>query len=180
MAEAGAAAGQTETAVFEVFIRGTVDAVWREITKTDEIQQAFFNSRMCTPGLEVGAPIQMRTPDGKNVSVVGEVTEYDPPRVLAHTMRFTHLDDPESTVRYELVEQDGGVKFTLTILEMPAGTKTAKAMKQGGPMIVNTLKGVVENGKPPLLYRIMGAIFKLFPVPKKCNVEHWRDARIDG
>ena len=31
-----------ETNVFRVHIRGSIEQVWREITKTDEAQQAMF------------------------------------------------------------------------------------------------------------------------------------------
>jgi len=42
---------ESDRAVFKVFIRGTVEAVWREITKTDSLQGAMFNMRLVTPGL---------------------------------------------------------------------------------------------------------------------------------
>ena len=60
-------ASQTERAVFKVWIKGPIDAVWREITKTDSVQRAMFNMRLHTPGLKPGAPFQMRSKDGKIV-----------------------------------------------------------------------------------------------------------------
>jgi len=79
----------TDRAVFKIFIKGTVEAVWREITRTDEPQGAMFNMRMHTPGLKAGNPLQMRTANGKYTGMVGEVVEWDPPRVFAHTLKFT-------------------------------------------------------------------------------------------
>jgi hypothetical protein len=86
---------KVERAVFKIFIRGTIDAVWHEITKTDSAQQCFFNMCLHTPGLRIGAPIQMRTRTNKYVGVVGRVLEFDPPKRYAHTFRFTYLNDPE-------------------------------------------------------------------------------------
>ena len=99
----------TKKAVFKIHIRATIEDVWKEITKTGEALPFFFGSVMETPGLEIGAPIRMRTPSGKYTGVVGDVVEFDPPRRFAHTFRFTHLDDPECTVIYELEEADDGV-----------------------------------------------------------------------
>jgi uncharacterized protein YndB with AHSA1/START domain len=167
---------ETERAVFKVFIRGSVDAVWREITKTDTAQACMFNMRLHTPGLKPGAPIRMRTKNGKYTGVVGEVLEYDPPRKYSHTFKFTNYDDPPCTVTYELKPVAGGVEFTMMLDEMPKGTKTAKQMVQGGQMIVNTLKAVVETGKPPLGTRILYGMFSVlepFVSPKATRTENW-------
>jgi uncharacterized protein YndB with AHSA1/START domain len=152
-----------------------VEDVWREITKTDAVQGCMFNMRLHTPGLRPGAPIQMRTKSGKYTGVVGRVLEFDPPRRYSHTFKFTNYDDPECKVTYELVEVAEGVEFMLTIDDMPAGTRTAKQMKQGGTMIVNTLKAIVESGRPSFGTRLLYVLFAgMEPFsPKKMRVEHW-------
>jgi len=164
-------------AVFKVFIRGPIEKVWNEITKTDEVQLAMFNCRMHTQGLAPDAPFSMRTPNGKLTAVVGKVIEFDPPKRFSHTFRFTHYDDPECIVIYDLESVDGGTNFTLTVDNMPEGTKTAKSMSSGGTMICNTLKSVVENGKPPLMTSFMYFVFGLMaPIsPKACKSENWKE-----
>ena len=166
---------QTEKAVFEVLIEGSIEDVWHEITKTDELQGAMFNTRMHTDGLRPGGQIRMRTGNGKYTAVVGEVLEFDPPRRFVHTFRFTQYDDPPSKVIYELEEVSGGVKFTLTVEDMPVGTKSAKQMKQGGKMIVTTLKAIVETGKPPLGIRVLYGFFGLMEPfsPARTKSENW-------
>jgi uncharacterized protein YndB with AHSA1/START domain len=162
--------------VSRVVIKGRIEDVWREITKTDEPQQAIFGAKMHRLGLAAGSPIRMRTPDGKYTSVVGEILEVDPPRKLSHTMKFTAYDDPWCKVTYELRETPEGVEFTLTSEDVVAGTKTAKDMARGGPFIVNTLKAVVETGRPTLgtrvLYGLFGVLGPLM-TPKKCRSQHW-------
>lgn len=165
----------TERAVFRVFIKGTLQAVWREITKTDEIQGCMFNMRLHTDGLRSGGQVRMRTGSGKYTGVVGEVLEFDPPRRYAHTFRFTNYDDPPCKVIYELKEVSGGVEFTLILEDVPAGTKTAKQMTQGGTMIVNTLKAIIETGRPSFGTRLLYVLFKIMEPfsPKRTRSENW-------
>lgn len=164
-----------EKAIFRVVIRGSIDSVWREITKTDELQKCMFNMRLETNGLKPGGQIRMRSPSGKYTGVVGEVLEFQPPHRYVHTFRFTQFDDPPCTVIHELKEVDGGVEYTLTHENLPSGTKTAKQMNQGGPMIVSTLKAVVERGRPSFGVRLLHMLFKVLePLnPKKCRSENW-------
>lgn len=161
--------------MFRVVIDGSIEDVWREITRTDAPIAAFFNSRMDCPRLSAGSKLAMRTPDGKYTGVVGEILEVVPLRRFAHTFRFTNFDDPWCTVIYDLEEVEGGVQFTLTIEDLPTGTKTAKQMVQGGTMIVNTLKSVIENGRPSFGVRMLFVLFKLMaPLsPKKSLSKNW-------
>ena len=159
--------------VFQTIIRAPIHDVWKEITRTDAPIAAFFNARMHTPMLEPGSKLAMRTPDGKHTGVVGEILEVVPPTKFSHTFKFTNLDDPPCTVVYELREIEGGTEFTLTIVDAPAGTKTEKQMRSGGKMIVSTLKRVMETGKPSLGIRLLYAMFRVMPQPKRCRSEHW-------
>ena len=92
----------------------------------------------------------MRTKNGKYTGVVGEILEFDPPRRYAHTMRFTQMDDPPCTVTYDLTQE-------------------------GGTMIVNTLKAVVETGRPTLGTRTLYVLFALLEPfsPKSTKTENW-------
>jgi uncharacterized protein YndB with AHSA1/START domain len=166
---------KTDKAVFKVVIKGSIDQVWRELTKTDEVQQAMFNSRLHTPGLRPGAAVCMRSPSGRYTSVVGNVIELREKVRYSHTFKFTNYDDPPCTVIYDLREVEGGVEFTLTVEDMPPGTKTTKQMTSGGKFIVNTLKSVVETGRPSLGVRALFVLFKLMePMgPARSKSERW-------
>ena len=166
---------ETTKAVFRVTINSSLETVWRELTKQGEAQAAVFNAWLHAQSMAVGSKMQMRTRDGKNVMVIGTITRHEPPHVFAHTFRFTQYDDPECEVIYELKKIAGGVECTLTVDRMPVGTKTAKEMQSGGEMIVNTLKLVIETGKPSFGVRLMYAMFDKmgFVLPKKTRTEHW-------
>ena len=165
-------------AIFQVFIRGPIEKVWHEISKTDEVQLAMFNCRMHNAGgLNPGAPFSMRTKDGKCTAVVGKILECTPPTRLSYTFKFTMQDDPECVVTYDLEEAEGGTNFTLTVDDMPEGTKTAKSMSTGGLMILNTLKRVVETGNASFVTRAMYFVYALMGplTPKVARTENWRE-----
>jgi uncharacterized protein YndB with AHSA1/START domain len=167
--------GEDEKAVFRVVIRGTIERVWREITKTDELQKCFFNMWLETDGLRPGGQIRMRSPGRKNTPIIGEVLEFQPPHRYVHTFRFTQFDDPPCTVIHELKAVEGGVEYTLTHTNLPPGTRTAKQMNQGGTMICLTLKAVVESGRPSFGVRLLHVLFRVLEplTPKKCRSENW-------
>ena len=162
-------------AIFRIVINADIHRVWRELTKTDEAQGAVFNAWLHTTGLVPGGRLQMRTGTGKHVLVVGEVVEIDPPHRFVHTHRFTQYDDPVCKVAYELKPVAEGVEVTLRVIGMPAGTRTAKSMQQGGTAILETLKAIAETGRPRPGTRMMYAAFGLleFVLPKRTRSEHW-------
>lgn len=171
--------GETERAVFSIRINGTKEAVWREITKTDEPQDAFWHAVLHTRGLEPGNEYQMRSPDGRTVSAVGEVLACDPPNLLTQTLRFTQSDDPFCIVTYEIVDAPGGgVDFTMTVDDLIAGTRTSRTMKGGGggDFVCKTLKQIVEHGRPSFPTRSMYRMFDALgprAQPRSTRVEHW-------
>ena len=174
---------KAERAYYKVHIEAPIETVWNTLVATDEVLPFFFGAVCRTPnGLAPGEPMAMQTKDGKFASVVGKVLEFDPPHRYAHTMMFTNMDDPASTVTYELKEVDGGTEFTLITDNVPAGTKSEKSMAQGGPFITANLKSLVETGKPLMSGRMvmmLGPIMGWF-TPKVCRAENWSFDRIRG
>lgn len=166
---------ETTKLVHRIHIKATIQEVWDALTKEGEVLPFFFNSVLHTTTLAPGAPMRMRSPDGKYTGVVGEVLEIEPPHRYVTTFKFTNFDDPVCKVTHELKEVDGGVEYTLTSEQIPPGTKTEKQMKQGGDFIVKTLKGVVETGRPPFTSRLILTMIGLFSwmTPKQCLSEHW-------
>jgi hypothetical protein len=162
---------------FRIVINGTMEAVFRELTKTGEPQGAVFNAVLTLgePGLVRGRKMQMRTGSGRHAIVAGEVVEHTPPSRFAHTHRFTQHDDPSCTVVYDLRKVEGGVEVTLTVENIPAGTKTETEMMRGGDFMLKTLKAIVETGRPPLGTRLMYAMFGAleFVLPAKTKSGNW-------
>ncbi len=164
-----------EDAVYKVHIKASLDDVWQELTRTDGLQRAMFNNRLHTDGIEPGGQLRMRSPDGRYTAVVGEYLEVNRPLRLSHTFRFTNYEDPECEVIYDMKQTDDGVELKLTTRKVPAGTKTAKQMAQGGSFIVNNLKAIVETGKPTFGARMLFVLFKVLAPfsPKETLSERW-------
>jgi len=162
-------------AIYRIVIDGSQQAIFEEITRTDRPLGAVYNARMHVTGVRPGARMQMRTAGGGHVIVDGEILEYDPPRRFVHTHRFTQHDDPVCRVVYDLKPVTGGIEVTMTVEDIPTGTKTAKSMQQGGPFILGNLKAIVERGRLPLgtrlMYGLMGAME--FVLPARTRTEHW-------
>lgn len=168
--------GDENRRVFRTTIRGTAEAIWHELTKTDSPQKAVFNALMVNTGFHTGAAVQMRTADRRRTLVVGEILEYDRPRRFAHTFRFTQFDDAPCTVIYELSPQaDGTVIVTLTVENIPTGTRTEREMGKGGTSILTSLKSIVETGNVPPGTRLMYVMFGMlgFVLPKRTLADHW-------
>lgn len=161
--------------VSRIVIAGSQELIWRELTKQGEPQAAVFNAWLHAQSLAAGQRIQMRTASGGKVIVVGEVLEYDPPNRFAHTFRFTQYDDPPCTVIYDLRPVDGGIEVSLIVENLPVGTRTAKSMDSGSRSILQTLKRVIETGRPAPGTRLMYALFDRmeFVLPKRCDAAHW-------
>ena len=161
--------------VFRVVINGSQEAIFKELTRTDRPLGAIFNARMHTTGLARGGRLQMRTASGGHVMVDGDVLEYSPPHRFAHTHKFTNHDDPVCRVTYDLKSVPGGVEVTLTVDDVPVGTKTADEMQKGGMFILNNLKSIVETGRPTFGARAMYAMFGAmeFVLPARTKTEHW-------
>lgn len=166
---------EREQAVFKMHIRGSMEAVWAEITRTEGLNAAFFNMKMVVDRFEPGGKLRMTTPDGKYTGVIGEILEVDPPRRFVHTFKFTQYDDPPCRMIYELQPAEEGVEFVLTAEDIPVGTKTAKDIGSGGKMIASTVKALVEQGRPPLGTRMLYVLIRLMTpfTPKRCRSENW-------
>ena len=161
--------------VFKIHIHAPIERVWEALTKEGEVLPFFYNSVMHTPSLQPGSALRMRSKDGKYTAVVGDILVVEPPIRFAHTFKFTNLDDPPCKVIYELAEKDGGTELVMILEDVPAGTKSEKYMIGGADFITKTLKGLIEDGRPPLKSRLFLRMIGLFAfaTPARCRSENW-------
>jgi uncharacterized protein YndB with AHSA1/START domain len=95
-------------------------------------------------------PWKILTPDGR-VTDSGEILEVEPERKLVLTWRNELFPDMTaegySRMTYELEPTDDLVKLTITHEMETAGSKFIKGVGGGWPIIVASLKTLMETGE---------------------------------
>jgi uncharacterized protein YndB with AHSA1/START domain len=134
--------------IYEIFIRTTPERLWRALTEPEFTRQYFHGSAITTP-LRKGGRYESATADG-TVLVDGEFVEVDPPRKLVHTWRV--LWDPAlshelSKVTYLIEAKGENCKLTV-VHECENAPLTADKVRGGWPVILSSLKTLLETGKP--------------------------------
>jgi len=136
--------------VFQVYIRTQPDRLWQAITDPEFTQRFFFQTRLQVE-LRPGAELQYWNRDGK-LAVEGHVLEVEPPRRLVTTWAFRHqpemADDPPSRVTWEIEPLDEMCRLTLTHDDFLSETATFKSVGQGWPLVLSSLKSLLETGEP--------------------------------
>jgi uncharacterized protein YndB with AHSA1/START domain/DNA-binding transcriptional ArsR family regulator len=135
--------------VYSIYINASPERVWRAITDGDETVQYYYGTRVKSDW-RVGSPVSYDNPDG-TVAADGEVIECDPPRRLETTFlaRWDPEVEAEGPIRHvwELAEEDGATKLTVTSKGLKRGSKTAESFGSGIIWIVSGLKTMVEGGR---------------------------------
>lgn len=148
--------------VASIFIAVPVERVWAEITKTGRLQRALYNTVLDTD-LEPGARLRYYSPDRKRVFIVGEVVAVEPPRRFSHTYWFTMWKGGGPTlVTWELAEEAGGCRVTVTHSGWTAAHEAARKTGAGWREILGLLKRELETGTLPLKTRMMYGVMNLF------------------
>jgi uncharacterized protein YndB with AHSA1/START domain len=136
--------------VYVTFIRTTPEALWRALTDP-EFTRRFWNETSQDCAWTKGASWRLMIPDGR-VADSGEILEIDPPRRLVMSWRNEFRpelkDEGYSRLTWQLEQQDQSVKLTV-IHEMERdGSKFVEAVSGGWPMILSSLKSLLETGEP--------------------------------
>ena len=138
------------TQVYQLYIRASVEDVWRAITDPAVIEKYFHGAKVDATW-EVGSTSTQRSPDGTQVWTANTVLECDPPHRLVHTWRSLYdpelAEEPESRVTWEVEAQgDGMTKLTLVHDKLEGSLKTASNVR-GWSYILSSLKSVLETGQ---------------------------------
>jgi uncharacterized protein YndB with AHSA1/START domain len=95
--------------VFERRLSQPVEKVWAALTVAERISEWLMTRTEID--LRVGGRFALDW-IGEDYSMVGEIVELDPPRVIAWT--WPHAEHPDSVVRWELAPDGAGCRLTLT------------------------------------------------------------------
>lgn len=136
--------------VYVTYVRTTPEKLWQTLTDPEFTQRYWFQTWQESEW-KPGAAWQIVIPDGRVIDR-GEIVEIEPPQRLVLTWR--HEFDPELTAEgysrlsYELEPQGEAVKLTvLHTIDKPE-SKFIAAVSTGWPMILSSLKSLLETGEP--------------------------------
>jgi uncharacterized protein YndB with AHSA1/START domain/DNA-binding transcriptional ArsR family regulator len=133
--------------VFQVYIRTTPEQLWRAITDPRFTQRYLHHTRV-ESSWRPGEPVAYWS--GREVAVDGSVLVADPPRRLVTTWSFRRQvdlrDDPPSRVTWEIEPLGDICKLTLVHDQFPGETPTFRSVGSGWPLVLSSLKSLIETG----------------------------------
>lgn len=135
--------------VYVTYIRTTPEKLWQGLTEP-EFTRKFWVGTIQVCEWKPGASWKLVAPNGR-VADAGEVVEIDPPRKLV--LKWQNHLFPEMTAEgfsrmtYEIEPKDGVVKLTVTHTMDRAESKLVKAVSNGWPHILASLKSLLETGE---------------------------------
>jgi uncharacterized protein YndB with AHSA1/START domain len=135
--------------VYVIMIRTTPEKLWQALTEP-EFTRKFWVGTVQECDWKVGSPWKMLAPDGR-VADAGEVVEIDPPRKLVLTWQnhlFAELTaEGFSRMTYTLEPMGSSVKLTVTHTMDREDSKLVKAVSNGWPSLLSSLKSLLETGE---------------------------------
>jgi uncharacterized protein YndB with AHSA1/START domain len=134
--------------VYVTYILTSPDKLWEALTSPEFTRKYWFGIwQDCA--WTAGSSWKLTFPDGR-VADAGEVLEVDPPKRLV--LKWRHELDPElhaegySRATFELEQMDDLVKLTVVHEIDRSGSKLIRAVSGGWPMILSSLKSLLETG----------------------------------
>jgi uncharacterized protein YndB with AHSA1/START domain len=134
--------------VYVTYIRTTPEKLWNALIDPEFTRQYWVQTwHDCN--WKVGSDWKLMIPDGR-VGDSGKVVEFDPPKKLAVT--WTNQFKPElkaegeSRMSYTLEPMDDMVKLTVIHEIAIPNSKLIEAVSGGWPMILASLKSLLETG----------------------------------
>jgi uncharacterized protein YndB with AHSA1/START domain len=135
--------------VYVTYIRSTPEKVFEAITKP-EVARRYWgheNQSDWKPGSDWQ---HVRANEEGKVNVVGKVVEVTPPKRLVITWASPALAaDPDaySRVSFDVESYEDMVKLTVMHDELEAGSGMDKGIRQGWPIVLSSLKSLLETGE---------------------------------
>jgi uncharacterized protein YndB with AHSA1/START domain/DNA-binding transcriptional ArsR family regulator len=135
--------------VFQVYIRTTPERLWQAITDPAFTERYFFKTRVDATWSN-GEKLKYLDREGRLV-VDGEILEAERPRRLVTTWSFRNdpelAGDPPSRVTWEIEPLGDTCKLTLIHDDFTSETATFHSVVQGWPLVLSSLKSLLETGE---------------------------------
>lgn len=135
--------------VYVTYIRSTPVKVFEAITKP-EIARRYWGHENVSDWKPGSAWQHVRADAQRAVQLVGKVVEVAPPTRLVITWASpSQADDPASTSRvtFDIAPYDDMVRLTVSHDELEAGSGMATGIQKGWPIVLSSLKSLLETGE---------------------------------
>jgi uncharacterized protein YndB with AHSA1/START domain len=133
--------------VYVTYIATTPQRLWQALTDGAFTRRYWFGTTV-ESDWAVGSQVRFRS-DGE-LHDSGEVLEYEPYRRLSYTWRVEFHEifrrEKPSRVTFELEPVGAEVKLTVTHDEFEPGSKVLGAVSNGWPVVLSSLKSLLETG----------------------------------
>ena len=137
--------------VYVTYIKSTADRVWQALT-SPEFTRQYWSNHENSSDWEVGSEWRHQdADDATKVDIIGKVLESDPPRKLVVSWASPKFaSDPEQNSRatYDIVEDRGLVRLTVTHSDLIEGSNMLTGISGGWPQVLSSLKSLLETGEP--------------------------------
>lgn len=138
------------THVYVTYIIASAEQVWRALTEGELTRRYWANHRNVSDW-KPGSPWRHEDFDDPSlVDIVGTVVESERPRRLVITWASpAEANDAakRSRVTFDIVEDDGLVRLTVTHDELEPGSDMERGIDEGWPMVLANVKTLLETGR---------------------------------
>lgn len=135
--------------IYVTYIRTTPEKLWDALTKP-EFTKRYWCETWQDCDWRVGSSWKLMIPDGR-VGDSGEVLELDPPRRFVVSWRNEFIPaahaEGHSRASFDLEPAGDAVKLTVTHEFDTADSELFKGVSGGWPMILASLKSLLETGE---------------------------------
>jgi uncharacterized protein YndB with AHSA1/START domain len=137
--------------VYVLYILTTPEKLWNALRDGEMTKKYWFYHRNASDW-KAGSPWRHQDYDDANVvDIVGKVVESIPPRRLVLTWAFpADAETPakHSRVTFEIEPALDAARLTVTHDELEPDSPMLRGITQGWPMILSSLKTLLETGQP--------------------------------
>ena len=132
--------------VYTTYIETTPEKLWQALTDGDLTERYWFGHRVASDW-KVGSPYQFAKQGAP--SIVGKVLVSEPHKRLAYSWDPCSSDakrERTSRVTFDLEPHGRIIKLTVRHDELDEGGKTLRDISGGWPMVIASLKSLLETG----------------------------------
>jgi len=138
---------ETTKFVYVTYIRSTREKVFEALTRPDVCRRYWAHENVSD--WKPGSKWEMvSTEEGRSVHIAGKVVEVSPPSRLVVTWARPGTEPaPPSRVTYAIEDMGEMIKLTVTHDELELGSKMATDISGGWPIVLSSLKSLLETGQ---------------------------------